>query len=155
MKLKNFAAIASVATIIAACAAQPMPAHAAEHPHYLHALSDLRMARALLAHPAEGNVMREESIAIEEIDHAIGEIRRASIDDGKDPNFRPPVDPALDYRGRLRRALELTEEARTDLAFEEDNFVALHWREAALHHVEEATGSIHGAIRAKHWDERR
>src|SRR5277367_5817042 len=71
------------------------------HPHYLHALSDLRMARAFLNQGAVPNVTQDQSVATEEITQAIQEIRRASIDDGKDPNFNPPVDAPPEYRGRL------------------------------------------------------
>jgi hypothetical protein len=53
------------------------------HPAYLHALSDLRLARAYLDQIAWPPVQRDEEHAIREIDAAIGEIKQASIDDGK------------------------------------------------------------------------
>ena len=47
------------------------------HPAYLHALSDLRMARALLNDGwAWDPVRRDDNAAIREIDAAIGEIKQ-------------------------------------------------------------------------------
>ena len=62
------------------------------HPAYLHALSDLRMARAYLDQIAWPPVQKDEEHAIREIDAAIGEIKRASIDDGKNLEDHPPID---------------------------------------------------------------
>ena len=63
------------------------------HPAYLHALTDLRHARAHLENLAPTHHMdKEEEHAIDEIDKAIEEIKRAAIDDGKNLNDHPPVD---------------------------------------------------------------
>src|SRR5262249_12547508 len=70
---------------------QPPPADNA-HPAYLHALTDLRMARFLLERPARPDVKWDENRAIREIDAAIKEIKEASIDDGKNINEHPPAD---------------------------------------------------------------
>lgn len=59
------------------------PAAGREHPAYLHALSDLRDARAHLERPGGGERKEQERKAIEEIDAAIFEIKKASIEDGK------------------------------------------------------------------------
>src|SRR5215471_14342209 len=78
-----------------------------KHPAYLHALSDLRAARWMLEHrPGDAAVSGQEDVAITEIDAAIGEIRHASIDDGKDIHDHPRVDVAPDRPGRLHKALE-------------------------------------------------
>lgn len=133
--------------------APPPAPYRPEHPHYLHALSDLRFARWLLNRPDEYNVVREQNHAIQEIDRAMAEIRRAAIDDGRSPEDHPPVDVHLDQRGRLYKARELIGGARRDLGFEEDNFAALGWRNAAIHHVDEAHHAVEHAIRDKRWDE--
>src|SRR3569623_635768 len=62
------------------------------HPAYLHALTDLRHARALLERPAKADVKFDENVAIREIDAAIYEIMQAAIDDGKPLSDHPPVD---------------------------------------------------------------
>src|SRR5579862_5310722 len=72
-----------------------------EHPHYLRALSDLRYARAWLTALGENNVMGREMDAVVNIDKAIADIKRASIDDGKDLKDHPPVDANLKHKGRL------------------------------------------------------
>src|SRR5579859_5428022 len=61
------------------------------HPAYLHALSDLRAARAFLARPASVTVKWDENVAIREIDAAIAELKQAAIDDGKPLEDHPPV----------------------------------------------------------------
>lgn len=109
-----------------------------EHPHYLHALSDLRLARAFLEHPAERNVMRNQDDAIGEIDMAIREIKRAAIDDHKDLADHVPIDARLDHRGRLQKVMSLLDSVERDLRFEEDDQFALGWRALARHHVAEA-----------------
>jgi hypothetical protein len=73
------------------------------HPAYLHALSDLRLARAFLDQIAWPPVQRDEEHAIREIDAAIGEIKRASIDDGKNLEDHPPIDTRMRPDGRFRR----------------------------------------------------
>jgi hypothetical protein len=143
--------VALFAAALTGCAAAPHPAHA-EHPHYLHALSDLRYARAILNRPDEYNVMRDQFHAIDEIDRAIGEIKRAAIDDGKPLEDHPPIDANLNHRGRLHKALELIDSARRDLTYEEDDRAALGWRAAAVHHVDEAHGAVDRAISDKRWD---
>ena len=143
---------AALAVLVTACAA-PRPASAQEHPHYLHALSDLRLARAMLDRQQEWNVMRDQYAAVQEIDHAIGEIKRASIDDRKPLEDHEPIDSRLDHRGRLRRVMELLDSADRDLHAEEDNYAALGWRAAAIHHVDDARGAIHRAMEDKRIDE--
>src|ERR1700758_2720053 len=73
-----------------------------KHPYYLHALTDLRTARWMLEHrPGDAAVSGQEDVAITEIDGAIGEIKRASIDDGKDVHDHPKADAPHDHPGRL------------------------------------------------------
>ena len=117
-----------------------------EHPHYLHALSDLRSARAWLTAGGENNVMGREMDAVVNIDKAIGEIKRASIDDGKDLKDHLPIDANLKHKGRLHKAMALLTSARKDLQYEEDDKRALGWRRAALKHVNEAAKADKQAI---------
>ncbi|MEA1674869.1 hypothetical protein [Nitrospirillum sp. BR 11163] len=116
MKHVKVLGAALVLMAASACATAPGPAHAQPaHPAYLHALSDLRMARALLDRPAEYNVVRDQFAAIDHVNGAIGEIRHASYDDGKDPNWNPPIDTNINHRGRLSKALDLIATAERDL----------------------------------------
>jgi hypothetical protein len=117
-----------------------------EHPAYLHALSDLRAARAHLQRPDGGELREQEKKAIHEIDDAIGEIKKASIDDGKDLDDHVPVDARIDWPGRLHRALELVNKAHNDVAQEEDNRFAQGLQQRALEHIDKAHRHIEEAI---------
>jgi hypothetical protein len=126
----------------------PMPAI---HPAYLHAISDLRYARALLYRPDWGPVMHDQRAAVEEIDRAIGEAKRAAIDDGKNPEDHPPIDRALGWEGRFRKAMELLNSAEHDLSEAETNGAAAGWRNAALGNVRNAKGFVGKAMRDSWW----
>lgn len=125
------------------------PAPPAEHPAYLHALSDLRHARAHLNLPGSGSRVEHEEKAIREIDEAINEIKKASIDDGKDLNDHPPVDSKLDRPGRLHRALELVDKAHRDVSEEEDNRFAHGLQQRAILHIDRAHNYIKEALAAR------
>ena len=120
------------------------------HPAYLHALSDLRDARAHLQRPDGGHLRHEEEDAIHEINSAIDEIKKAAIDDGKDINDHAPVDSRLDWPGRLHRAIELLDRAHQDIAREEDNRFAEGLQAKALGHIDKAHHHVEEAI---HWVE--
>lgn len=92
------------------------------HPHCLHALSDLRDARAHLDHLSMNEKRDDLEIkAIKKIDQAIAEIKKASIDDGKNLNDHPPIDTKLTRTGRYHKALELLDAAHKDVTMEEDD----------------------------------
>jgi hypothetical protein len=118
-----------------------------KHPFYLHALSDLRAARWLLEHrPGDAAVSGQEDVAITEIDKAIGEIKRASIDDGKDIHDHPPVQGVPDRPGRLHKAAELLRKVHSDVAREEDDPFTRGLRDRAVMHVDEALHATEHAI---------
>jgi tetratricopeptide (TPR) repeat protein len=127
--------------------ASARPAPPREHPAYLHALTDLRQARAHLQRPDGGELREQEKKAIHEIDAAIDEIKKAAIDDGKDINDHAPVDARTDWPGRLHRAIELVNKAHNDVAQEEDNSFAQGLQQRALEHIDKAHRHIEEAIR--------
>jgi hypothetical protein len=131
----------SVTALSGARAADPN-----QHPHYLHAQSDLRFARGWLTALGENNVMGREMDGVANIDKAIHEINRADIDDGKDIHDHPPIDTSVKHKGRLHKALDLLQSSKKDLEFNEDDKAALGWRKAALKHVQDAIKAVHGAI---------
>jgi hypothetical protein len=119
------------------------------HPHYLHALSDLRFARALLQRPNGGELGAEERAAIHEIDEAIRELKVASIDDGKGLDEHAAVDAHWPWAGRLHKAREVLDRAIADCSKEEDNPTTrglqariLDHLHHARHHVEEAIAIV-------------
>jgi hypothetical protein len=126
----------------------PMPAI---HPAYLHAISDLRFARALLYRPDWRPVMRDQRAAVEEIDHAISEAKNAAIDDGKNIDDHPPIDRGLGWEGRFRKATELLNSAEHDLSEAETNGAAAGWRNASLRNVQNAKAFVAKAMRDSWW----
>jgi hypothetical protein len=118
-----------------------------KHPYYLHALSDLRTARWLMEHqPGDTRVSRQEDLAITQIDAAIAEIKRASIDDGKDIHDHTPVDAPNELPGHLRKALELLNTVHADVAREEDDSTSRGLRIRAIGHIDAATHATERAI---------
>lgn len=144
MKLKQslFALLFAAALPLAAHADQP-----GAHPAYLHALTDLRDARWNLEHRAgDAAVSGQESAAIVEIDNAIGEIKRAAIDDGKDLRDHPHEDADIDHPGRLHHALELLKKAEGDVSGKEDNTGARGLQEQVRMHIHVAMRATELAI---------
>jgi hypothetical protein len=115
------------------------------HPAYLHALTDLRAARWFLDHQAgDGRVYAEEDVGVHEIDAAIGEIKRASIDDGKNLSDHPTVD-AGEHGSRLAKAIETLRKAHADVDQEEDNPQLHGLKHRILEHIDRAIHAAQGA----------
>jgi hypothetical protein len=123
-----------------------------DHPAYLHALADLRNARANLQH-GEGDpqVHWDERHAVETIEAAVREINEAAIRDGKNLEDHPPVDVREPRAGRLHRAQAALRAAREDVSKEEDNAFANGLRVRAIHHIDEALAfTEQGIAEAEH-----
>ena len=119
-----------------------------KHPLYLHALSDLRTARWMIEHrPGDAAVSGHEDVAIQEIDAAIGEVKAAAIDDGKDLHDHPSIDFGGDRPGRLHKAIELLRKVHADINREEDDPTAKGLKHRSLEHVDHA---LHETERALH-----
>jgi len=135
----------SILLAVMACIAMvlaPLALHAQQpgkHPAYLHALQDLRHARAHIERqPGDAQRKWDERVAVHEIDEAIREIKEAAIDDGKNLADHPPVDAKMEWHGRLHRALELLHKAEKDCHEEEDNNFAHGLQRRALEHIRKA-----------------
>ena len=88
----------------------------------------------------------EETRAIEEIDKAIGEIKKAAIDDGKNIDDHLPVDKKMDWTGRLHRSRELLDKAHQDVAHEEDDPATRGLQARVLDHIDKAHHNVDEAI---------
>ena len=145
MKLKSRLLLSGLLVAVLPFAANAdMPG---KHPYYLHALSDLRAARWMLSHrPGDPAVSAQEDVAITEIDKAIGEIKKASIDDGKNLEDHPPVQGVNDRPGRLHKAAELLRKVHSDVAREEDDPFTKGLRDRAIMHIDEAAHATEHAI---------
>ncbi len=124
------------------------------HPHYLHALSDLRAARALLNRADERNVTEDERAAIRQLNRAIGDIKQASFYDGKLGDYAPPVDANLSHKDRLQKAVALLGNAHHDLtAYHEDDPLASDWRSRAVGDIDGAYKAAQRAVRDDYHDD--
>lgn len=118
-----------------------------EHPYYLHALSDLRAARWMIEHrPGDWQRTVDEVEAVKHIDAAIGEIKKAAIEDGKDINDHPKVDERNDHDGRLHEAVDFLRKARQDISHDEDNKFAQGLQGRAFMHIDAAINAVKKAI---------
>jgi len=124
-----------------------------DHPHYRQALADLRMARAYVRGDNADNLGDDQRSAMDKISHAIGEIRRASIDDGRATDYRPDIDTSLDRRARMQKAIDLISSARRALGFSEDDRAGLGWRKNAQNDLADALNSARRALRDRHFDD--
>ncbi|MDB5361771.1 MAG: hypothetical protein JWO51_3068 [Rhodospirillales bacterium] len=125
-------AMALVAPVMASAQTAP------DHPHYTKALTDLRLARALLMVPDDTGAKKFAATAVSDIDQAMAEIKHASIDDGKSLDDHPPIDANVSHRDRLHEVQALIESASRDLNAEEDDKKALGWRAKAIKDVADA-----------------
>ncbi|MFY9802526.1 MAG: hypothetical protein WA211_21310 [Candidatus Acidiferrales bacterium] len=139
----SFIALAIV--FLSSFANQPLQAQG-KHPAYLHALSDLRDARAHLQRPDGGPLRAEENDAIHQIDEAINEIKHAAIDDGKNIDDHAPVDIHAPWAGRLHKAHDLLVKAHNDVGREEDNPTTRGLQVRVLGHIDRATHRVDDAI---------
>jgi hypothetical protein len=112
----------------------------------MHALQDLRFARALLEQGEWQRVRPDRERAVKEIDRAIEELRRAAMDDGRNPNQHPPIEPGWQPHDRLQRSLEALDRARDAISREEDNPDAREWRNRAYRHIDAARHALRHAI---------
>ena len=117
------------------------------HPHYIHALSDLRAAQWQIDHrrPEDGEMREDELVASDEVAAAIHSASTAAAADAKDLGWNPPPDAPPAYDGRLHAAIDLLQAAHNDLALPEDDPVARNQQRLALLRVDAA---LHAAARA-------
>jgi hypothetical protein len=123
-----------------------------DHPKYLHALSDMRYARALIQKPDARNVVEDERRATGELDAAINEVMEAAKEDWKPTLDHPPIDASMDRPGRFHEALKVLNKAQADLSKEEDNPAARGLRNRAINHIQAARDFVNKAISDKDFD---
>jgi hypothetical protein len=124
-------------------------ASAAQHPEFLHALSDLRMARAYLDKLSPNDTIDNDSAqAIKQIDEAISDLKKASIDDGKNLSDHPPVDATLPKSGRFHKAKELLDKAHDDVKQPESDPAARALQARIMRHLDVAHNFVEQAIAA-------
>jgi hypothetical protein len=123
------------------------------HPGYLHAISDLRLAKRLLSREDAPKVEGDEHRAIREIDACIHDLTQASWYDEKGVASLPHPDSGMDWSGRLHKALDVLRKAHGDMDKEEDDPAAVGFQIRAIKHVDRAIGFTRRAIGDKFNDD--
>ena len=117
-----------------------------KHPAYLHALGNLRYARALIAHPDSGVLRDPEKQAMDQIDKAIAEMKAAGIDDGKGLDDHPGIDSHLRWIPRLNKAAGVLNKAHDDVQKEADDAASPGLQSRVLQYIGKAHDKIEAAI---------
>jgi hypothetical protein len=138
---------AAFALILTTSCSATVKTNRADHPYYLHALSDLRAARWMIEHrPGNWEQTNDEIEAVHQIDAAIGEIKKAAIDDGKNLEDHPAVDEGNEHNGRLHVSVDFLRKARQDISHDEDNIFAEGLQARAYNHIDAAISAVKRAI---------
>jgi hypothetical protein len=146
MRLSLLVGAAFAFVLTTSCSAT-VKTNRADHPYYLHALSDLRAARWMIEHrPGNWEQTTDEMEAVHQIDAAIGEIKKAAIDDGKNLEDHPPVDEGNEHNGRLHVSVDFLRKARQDIGHDEDNIFAEGLQARAYNHIDAAISAVKRAI---------
>jgi len=149
MKKSIFITVPRVVAALSLAIMAPMAVLAdmpGRHPGYMHAISDLKAAKWLLARPDAPNVVGDEMRAVQEVDACLRDLTQAAWFDGKNVHEQPMPDIGLDRDGRLHKALELLRKAHSDMDREEDDPVAIGLQARAIKHVDRAIGFNRRAI---------
>jgi len=140
LKLLPSAALALLALLFLA------PAAHAQEPAYLHALSDLRSARAFLQYDTRPAWIGHRDHAIEQIDKAINDIKIAAMDDGKNPWHTPPPQSGGSEGWPIHSAVKLLKEARHDVDHGFDRPANRGLRERSVEHIDHALRELEPAL---------
>jgi hypothetical protein len=110
----------------------------AQMPAYLHALSDLRTARAYLQMDTRHEGEHARARAIDEISRAIDDIKVAARDDGKNPWHTPAPQSGGNPGWPVHSAVKLLREARGDVDHGHDLPENHGLRERSVDHIDHA-----------------
>jgi hypothetical protein len=134
--------VAAVALLTLLLLSHSTPAQA-QFPAYLHAISDLRTARAYLERDGRPHFVSHRHHAIEEIDKAIDDMKKAAVDDGKNPWHTPPPQSGGDPAAPIHTALKLLDEAHDDVGRGADSPENRGLQIRSLKHIDEARQALH------------
>jgi len=118
----------------------------AQGPRYLVALSDLRTARDYIESDHREAFEHERHHAVDAINKAIEEIKRAAWDDGKQTKYAPPAHPDTDPWHPMREAVHFIDEARAHVMEGYDRPENQGLRERAVEHMDEARRALWDVI---------
>jgi len=117
------------------------------HPHYLHAIRNLREARTKLDYPFKEPLHQQIAAAAKpEIDDAIGDLKKASHLDDKDIGEVPPPNDNLPENGTFHNVSDLLAQARKDADGPESDLAARPFRDHALKRIDQAIAEVHKGL---------
>ncbi len=134
-----------VVCMLMALTAFAASAHAQDQ-HFLAALSDLRTARDYLQYD-KGQFGPERHHAIDEINRALDEVKRAAWDDGIQTRFAPP-DHAHGTWDPLHEARKWLGAAKGHISEGADTPQTPGMRDRTLHHIDDAVLILNRLIEA-------
>jgi hypothetical protein len=132
---------AAVALLTFLALAPATLAHA-QFPAYLHALGDLRAAREYLKMDTRPGTGHARDYAINEINRAIDDIKRAARDEGKNPDITPPPQGGGNPGWPFHSAERLLREARHDVDHGRDLPENMGLRERSVEHIDKALQAL-------------
>jgi hypothetical protein len=121
----------------------------AQMPAYLHAISDLRSARAYLQQDPRPQFAPSRNHAIEEISKAIDEMKRAAVDDGKNIWRTPPPQSGGDPGAPAHTAMRLLDEAYGDVSRGADSPQNQGLQARSLRHIDVAREALRHIIQGQ------
>jgi hypothetical protein len=133
--------LAACALLTILCLISSIPAQA-QLPAYLHAISNLRTARAYLEMDGRPAFAGHRHHAIEEIDKAINDMKKAAIDDGKNPWHTPPPQSGGNPGAPIHTAMKLLNEAHEDVGRGVDSPENRGLQIRSLKHIDEARAAL-------------
>jgi hypothetical protein len=137
MRILKSLTLAATALLTLMILAPSTPAQA-QGPRYLHALSNLRMARAWIQSDGRPQFSDIRKHAVHEIDKAIDEVKKAARDDGKYTNWTPPPSSGGNPATPITSALTLLDEAHGDVGAGQDAPENMGLQVRALQHIDAA-----------------
>jgi hypothetical protein len=119
-----------------------MPATPANAQAYMHAVSNLRSARAYLQMDTRPAFHPHEESAISEINKAIDEMKKAAEHDGRDVWQAPPPQSGGDPAAPFHTALKLLRDARADIDHAVDQPGNQGLQARAIKHIDQAIWNL-------------
>jgi hypothetical protein len=141
MRILKSLTLAATALLSLLVLAPSTPAQA-QGPRYLHALSNLRQARAWVQADGRPQFSDMRKHAVHEIDKAIDEVKKAARDDGKFTNWTPPPSSGGNAVTPITSALQLLDDAHEDVAAGQDAPENMGLQVRALQHIDDARGAL-------------
>jgi hypothetical protein len=114
----------------------------AQFPAYLHAISDLRSARAYLQMDNRPNQAAARDYAIKEISRAIDDMKKAAVEDAKNPWRTPPPQSGGSPSLPVHSAVKLLKEARHDAESGRDAPENVGLQLRSLEHIDKALQAL-------------